>query len=258
MLSNRREFLKTSAAIAIGSVIPTQVMAEPVSPFIEYAENDFKINHWEKGVVPYESTKHHKELAQIYDDERFVLVKKYRQGGFTTMSILYALYECLHKEGQNIGIISRTYHQSRCIKDMFNVAACNLSINHGIVRNTERYIEFKNGNEMCFLPAIQCCGRSLTTVMFDEPAFWDDLESHYTAILPTISNGGKMFMVSTPNGASDYFYKLWKTDNHFKKYAPSCFEHPYYTPEKIALLKGNLGEKGWKRECLAEFQEKPY
>lgn len=253
---NRREFLKTSTAIAVAGAIPIHVMAETKHPFIEFAQNNFYVNDYKKGPILFETSKHHEELAQIYDDERFVLVKKYRQGGFSTLTILRALYECIHKENQSFVFIAKTCDQARRLKDVFDFSMHHMQLE--TLRNNSHVVEFKNGNTIRFMQPLSCCGCMFTTLVLDECAFWQDLENHYKAWYPTISTGGKLFMVSTPYKKEGYFYKLWKNENHFKKYSPSCFEHPYYTPEKIAFLKGSLGEKGWRQECLAEFQEEPF
>jgi hypothetical protein len=259
---NRREFLKTSAAIAVTAAIPMDIMAtETKSPFIDFAEKNFKINHWEKGLIPYESTKHHKELAKIYDDERFVLVKKYRQGGFTTMSVLYALHQCLTKIDFRCAFISKYDSMSRAVKERIINPTLDLMsyLKPDIKRSNSHLLEFEHGSRIDFRCASNLCGCGVRTdlFIFDEAAFIGKMDELYAAIYPCASMGGKIFLVSTPNRPREFFYKTYeaamKGKNKYKVYAPSCFEHPNYTPEKIALLKGYLGEKGWKQECLAEF-----
>lgn len=246
---NRREFLKTSAAIA---VMPIPVIAETKHPFIEYAKNNFYVKDYHKGIIPFQASNHHEELLKIYDDSRFVMVKKYRNGGFSTLTVLRAIYECLHKENQSFGIMGRTWLEVENMKRI-----CDLQ-NLSTVRNNRHFIKFKNGNTIHFFSTDAGRGCMFTTAILDECAFWKDLKKTYAAIWPTISCGSKLFMVSTPYKKEGYFYELWKNDNRFKKYSPSCFEHPYYTPEKIAFLKATLGEKGFRQECLAEFQEEPF
>lgn len=246
---NRREFLKTSTAIAVAGGIP---IAETKHPFVEFAKNNFVVKDYHKGIVPFEASKHQKELVQIYDNSRFVMVKKYRNGGFTTTTVLHAIYECLHKENQFFGFISRTWLEAEKMKEI-----CNLQ-NLPTVRNNKHFIKFKNGNTIHFFSTDAGRGCMFTTAVLDECAFWKDLKKTYAAIWPMISCGSKLFMVSTPYKKEGYFYDLWENDNSFKKYSPSCFEHPYYTSEKVAFLKATLGEKGFGQECLAEFQEEPF
>ena len=69
-------------------------------PFIEYAETNFSIEN-NGNTIPFRAKKYHKGLAQIFEDKRFVLVKKYRLGGFTTFAALWALYNCLTKDNQS-------------------------------------------------------------------------------------------------------------------------------------------------------------
>lgn len=256
---NRREFFQTTTGLALSAAMPIDIMAQDVDhPFIEFAEKNFKIHYFKKGIVPWKATNHHKELAELYDNERFVLVKKYREGGFSTFSVMWALYECMHKKNQSFGIVSRTNIESRFMKErIFDVMQRHLpeELQLQIVRIGNCYVEFKNHSNILFFTPHAACGRMFTTIILDETAFWEDLERKYQLLVPTISLNGKMFMVSIPYRKKQYFYKLWKDSNSFKKFAPSCFEHPDYTPERIKLLKDNLGEKAWRQECLAEFQD---
>lgn len=72
-------------------------------------------------------------------------------------------------------------------------------------------ITFAGGSSIVFLPSSPNPGRSMTAtdVILDEHAFhpWD--LKMYASIKPTLSGGGRVISVSTPNGVGNLFHALW-------------------------------------------------
>ena len=260
---NRREFIKISSSAML---IPSFSFSfkEKRSSFIDYARKNFKINDYKHGIINFEPTANHYELANIYDNQRFVLTKKYRQGGFSTMTLLWSIHQCLINTNYSVLYLVKTDREAVYAKTRIIDCAINLmSPKPKIIKNNGREVIFGNGSNMCFSRPIAACGKATNCIIIDEAAFIPSLEKHFKALWSLISTGGKLFMVSTPNGTHGFFYDSYKQalqgQNKFFVYAPSCYDHPWYnTPEKIAELKHNLGEKGFRQECEALFQDEPY
>ena len=243
---NRRNFLKISSASLFRLTLPYGMAKHP---YIEYAVNNFKINDWQHGVIPYKPYKHHEELAQIWDNNKLIIVNKYRQGGFSTFLVLRALYECIHKENQKFLFLHINDSAASRNKEILDFAIGHLPNNPNIIRNNSHFVEFKNGSMLWFGTPISGCGRSFNYIIFDEAAYMHDLEQWWKAYYPTISLGGKALIVSNPNG-DNYFYELYQgaldKKNKFYPYHPNYKE--FFSEEKILEMRKNVGEIRFLRE----------
>lgn len=81
-----------------------------------------------------------------------------------------------------------------------------------LVKENNGELRFTNGSAIVSMPATKNAGRSLTAtlVIVDEFAFLLWPQQLYTALKPTIDNGGQLILLSTANGESGLFYDLWK------------------------------------------------
>lgn len=96
-------------------------------------------------------------------------------------------------------------------------------------------------------------GKSLTHLILDEAAFIPKIETHWKAMYPTISTGGRCTVVSTQNGPKTWFNTILEdarnARNDFKEFKCSYLEHPIYNDTKWAKeTKKVLGKKGWLQE----------
>lgn len=76
-------------------------------------------------------------------------------------------------------------------------------------------------------------------------AFIERVDDLWTASYPTISNGGRAILLSTPNGTSNLFYDIWTAaengDNEF-------------TPTKIYWWQVPNRDEKWKQKALASLR----
>jgi hypothetical protein len=83
-----------------------------MNPFEEFSkcQHDFeyfvktyvKINHPKRGLIPFELHPYQNRLLKAYEDHNAVLVKKFRQGGFTTFTVLWCMWKCMFHLNQKI------------------------------------------------------------------------------------------------------------------------------------------------------------
>lgn len=228
-----------------------------MSPFIDYATCNFKVKHPVKGLISYEARKHHAELATIFDEHQYVLVKKYRQGGFTTMAALWSLYECISKSNTKILFISRSDREALDIKESIVDLALGLMPNKpDFVKSNSHELKLANGSRFIFHTPTACCGISTDHLIIDEASFISGLDTLYKALYPCVSAvNGKVFLISTINYPDGLFYDTYRKsigwENNFKTYAPDARE--YYSKEDLKELKNNLGEKGFRSEIMAKY-----
>lgn len=227
-----------------------------MTPFIQFAEKNFKVKHPIKGVIPFEGHNFNINLAKIIDRERLVLVKKYRQAGLSTFFALWSLHACIHKEDQQIVITCRTDYDCLDLSQKLKTTVMNMpdDLRPEFQKLNAHEMWFKNGNRLFFRIPEACCGVACSILFFDEFAFWGKKDRpHFIAMWPTISTGGQFIIGSTPNRKNNYFYKLWTENNRFFRYAPWWGDHPDLLPERVAELKETVGEEGFRQEYESEF-----
>lgn len=236
--------------------------------FIQFANAFFKISHHKWGLIPYQGIKHHIELSQLFEEHQGVICKKYRQGGFSTLSALWCLFKAMTHQHWKALIVSNYDRESLYISSILRTAYDNLpeEIKLPIQIHNDHELTFETESTILCLSHSNLLGRGTRqdAIIFDEPAFYrnKDFENHYKAVFPMTCNGGKMFLISTPNGDQNYFYELYKAavfnqESNYYAYAPSYLEHYDYSSERMYILSENLGSRGLRQEYLADFVE-PY
>lgn len=208
-----------------------------------------------QGFIPLNLHDYQKRLSNFYEKEDFVIVKKFRQGGFTTISSLYLLYKCLKDSNNNSAIICRTNRESENIRKIISSALKNLEIS--TKENTSHAICFNNDSRLYFLTPHSYRGFIFDYVLLDEVAFWNDIELFWDGIQTGLK---KAFIVSTPNGKNNWFYKVCqdalREKNKFKVFECSFKDNPAFdNKEWIESMYKFLGEKGWRQEVLATFED---
>lgn len=116
-------------------------------------------------------------------------------------------------------------------------------------------IRFPNLSRIIGLPANPNTARGYSgNVVLDEFAFHEDSREIWRGLVPSITRGYRLVVLSTPNGQSNMFYELWA-------------HHPEFSHHKVTIedaaadgLRVNLAElqaaidpDGWRQEYLCEF-----
>lgn len=228
-----------------------------MSKFIDYAVNNFKVKNCKKGIIPYEARKHHVELANIFDNNQRVLVKKYRQGGFTTMAALWSLHECITKPNTKVLFITRQDREAIDIKESIIDLTLGLMPNKpDFIKSNNHELTLANGSRFASRTPMGCCGISADYLIVDEAAFIAGLDTHYKALYPCVAAAnGKIFLISTISYPGGLFYEIYKKslawENNYKIYAPDCRE--IHSEEELKEIKKNLGDEYFRCEYMAKY-----
>lgn len=229
--------------------------------FIYFCENYVKIIIPVRGLVNFILHPYQKRYVKALQDNRLLLCKKFRQGGFTTLTEVYFLWISMFKIDQRIMTISKMDRECCYMSDMIRRIIDQLPewMQPKLGKNNDHIIEFTDtGCSMVFYTPEPSRGRKTDYILFDEAAFWD-AGRHWKCAWPMISCGGKAYIVSTTNGTKDnWFHEIYtaaeKLQNDFKIFHCSYTEHPDYSNEDWAAnTKQALGGRGWRQEVLCEF-----
>ena len=231
--------------------------------FVYFTENYLKINHFNKGeweLIPFKLYDYQKRLVQAYENNRFTISKCFRQGGFTTLVCAYMLWRAMFKLDECFLFVARTDYEA--------ISASNIV--HNLIQNLPNWLRpsfgkynahrmcFKDtGCQMIFCQFEESCGIALNWLIIDQAAFIDNIESHWKAIYPTLSYGGKCIIQSTPN-KKNWFYKMYqgavRDENTFKIADAEWKENPEFN--NVDWVKDTIlvmGGKGWMEQFETKF-----
>lgn len=166
-----------------------------------------------------EHTEHHK----------FILLKS-RQIGCTELILRILAYRCFNKyAGGNIIIIAGTRElTTKVIVQRFKNLFYNIS--HEIANSTDLTIELKNGTVITGYPSNSDSIRGLTkisAIFLDEAAHFNLIDDSkvMNSVEPIVeTNHSDLFMISTPNGPSGFFYDIYTSDTNYLKFEYDIWE----------------------------------
>lgn len=231
--------------------------------FAYFCHKYVKILHPMRGLIPFVLFKYQRKTINDYESHRFNIISKFRQGGLTTVTLLWGLWRCMFQLDQQIMLISKTDREATDIGMMADRACENLpewlkpkkdgKWNDHLKQFTD------TGSALKFYSPEAARGKSVTFLIVDECAFIDDMEKHWKAMWPILSTGGSCTLISTVNGLGNWYEQTYREakdgTNKFHVIDLDYWEHPDYNDENwVAEQKAQLGEKGFRQEVLREFQ----
>jgi len=233
--------------------------------FFYFVEKFVKINNWQKPhlkEIPFEMYDFRKRLVKAYEEHRFVSVKKFRQGGFTTLTLLYALWQCMFSHNKKYLFLTVSDREAICMSDTLKrVINCFPDQLKAMLTLSNDHLKQFNltNSQILFRTPTSMRSVSFTDLVIDEAAFISNMDSHWESLYPIIfSSLGKVFVVSSVNGMRNWFAEthLDAVDKKNLFYAFECsyHEHPEYNSvEWVNKMKENLGERGFLQEVECCF-----
>lgn len=230
--------------------------------FTYFCEKYVLIKNPKLGNIPFELFEYQKRLIETIEKERFVIGKKFRQGGFSSIMCAWNLWKCMFKIDLCYGILNVNERQSMCCQEIVENMIDNLPdwLKPNELKITRGLISFKDtGSKLYLISASHnYYSRTLDNLYIDEAAFIPEMEKQWKGIYPNVAAGAKCQILSTPNKTDNWFYKTYLNaqvgDNKFKIFQCSYDEHPQF--KNINWQKdmhGQLGDNGFCEEVKAEF-----
>lgn len=238
-----------------------QELVKCQNDFFYFVENYVKIIHPIKGLITFNLMPYQKRYIEFIENNRFTCCVKFRQGGFTTLGVIHGLWECMFKSDRSILFLSKTDSEALCASDIVTSIMIYLPdwLLQPMIKNNDHIKHFSwTNSRIQFYSPNAARGKSATRLIIDEAAFICDMDKHWKAIWPVISNGGHCNVVSSTNGVGNWFsdivFDAKQNNNKFQLFECSYTEHSeYYKPEVIEQLKQQLGDRGFRQEVLCEF-----
>ena len=229
--------------------------------FPYFCQKYVKIAHPKRGLIPFILYKYQKRVVHEYEHNRFNILSKFRQGGLTTVTVLWSLWRCLFKLDETIMVLSKSDREAIAAGEIVKRALLELPswLRPEMEKNNDHQKLFSDtGCKLFFYTPEAARGRSITYLILDEAAFIPAMDKHWKAMFPTISTGGHCICVSTVNGVGNWYYETFmgakKLQNDFHIIELDYWEHPDYDDEDwVKQTRAQLGEKGWQQEVMRDF-----
>jgi hypothetical protein len=204
-----------------------------VDAFEYFARAYCKIQHPEKGATPFLLRDAQAQIIRVWMVERYSIVLKARQIGWSTLVAIYALWLAMFWSDQVIVMLSRNEREARKLLAKADYAYKRFPQwlkDRGPKRTTANLddITFDNGSKIESLPSKEdpARGSAVSLVIVDEWAFLDNPENAWASIEPITDIGGRCIGLSTANGWGDFFHQMWvKARAGISEFVPMFF--PY-------------------------------
>jgi hypothetical protein len=189
-----------------------------------------------------------------------IVILKSRQIGISQTAAFLVAHEARY--GGTAVVVSRTEDQAGLFLDYVYTALGGDPDCPGFVSENMFSLELANGGRALTQPASRSSGRGIaaTLVVIDEMAWQLYAQQIYTSVLPMLSEtGGRLVVLSTPNGQGDQFHQLWQAAQiDGSPWSPHLLPwqvHPVWrdTPGWREERLDELGEVGFAQEHDCDF-----
>jgi hypothetical protein len=208
-----------------------------------------------QGRQPFVPYPYQARLLEDQSPRRIVL--KARQTGLSNCVAIEALHLALTRPDSTIIFVSRSQDVARLL-----VAYCQHSLGGmrpvpELEAENQGKLTFPNGSTIVSLPANPSTGRGFaaTAVYLDEFAFCGYDSLIYESIIGTISTGGRLTMLSTPNGRNNLFWRLWQglEGGEWSRHRVHWSDCPRYDEAWAARTRAGMTRQSFAQEYDLDF-----
>ena len=184
--------------------------------FTYFCRNFWCIRHPERGKILLDLRDAQLETVDLWLRERYVVVLKARQIGFSTLIATYAFWLTFFYPDRAIVLISKTERESAKLlqkaKYGYRFLPEWMKLRGPLrTENTQAKLSWSNESGIESLPSASDPGRgeSVFLVVVDEIGYLPNSEEAYAAIEPIADVGGRIIMLGTANGEGNLLHWLW-------------------------------------------------
>ena len=205
-------------------------------------------------------------LIEDYDTHNENIALKYRQAGVTTVTAAWASKKLVFAKKQKpekILIIANkldtSVEMANKIRSFTEQWPAWVGIGFSKEKNSQRHFKLTHDCEVKAVATSKDAlrGYTPTILIFDEAAFIEADGDFWSACMASLSTGGKVIVVSTPNGYDQIYYEIYdqslRNMNDFKISEMFWYRDPRYTKDLYMVKTNDLVHFLLNRE---EYSEK--
>ncbi len=226
-----------------------------ISPLI-WACEQATIIHPARGRIPF--TPYPFQVRFLQDHSRRRLIVKARQIGMSQCVALEAAHKALYTPDSTILMVSRNEKLAANLLGYCHTAIRGVRDDVSeLTRSSQSELGFANGSRILSLPANESTGRGFAAgdAYLDEAAFQLYAEDIYNAISPALSHGGRLTVLSSPNGRNNQFFQLWAgiEGGDWSRHEIKWSECPPYDDAWYAEMRPQFTAQRWASEFECDF-----
>jgi hypothetical protein len=194
--------------------------------------------------VPLELFPDQVSLVEDYENYNENIALKYRQAGVSTVTAAWSskrLVFAKKNKPEKILIIANkldtAVEVANKIRGFTDQWPSWVGVGFSVEKNSQRHFKLTNGCEVKAVATSKDAlrGYTPTILIFDEAAYIDADEDFWAACMASLSTGGKVIVVSTPNGFDPIYYEIYdqalKGMNEFKISEMVWWKDPRYAKD---------------------------
>lgn len=216
-----------------------------------------KIRHPVRGLINFKTFPYQDNALTAFLTNRFNIVLKPRQMGYTEVVSAFIVWLIMFHRDMSIMVISTKSETAKNVVRRVKVALTNIPswlMLADVTTDNKLSVELSNGSWVKSVSRSQDAGRSeaLSLLVIDEAAHVDNLEEIWTGLKPTVSAGGRIIMLSTPNGVGNTFHRLYTEaeagKNDFNALRTDWWEHPEHIDQLEVDETGSYTSPWFRKE----------
>jgi len=153
------------------------------------------------------------DICDIFQTEDLIAIEKTRQMMASWIVCGLGLWDTMFKEGRRTFLMSKKEKDANALVERCKLMYSKLpeSMQKKYPRDPEKYLEMKWSKRGSILQGLaqgpdQVRSYTSSLVIMDEASFQEKAEKAFEALQPSIQGGGKVMLISTPNGR-EFFYR---------------------------------------------------
>ena len=192
-------------------------------------------------------------LLEDYENYNENIALKYRQAGVTTVTAAWAskkLVFAKKERPEKILIIANkldtSLEMANKVKAFVTQWPSWTNAGFSLDKNSQKHYKLTNGCEVKAVATSKDALRGFTPtiLIFDEAAFIEADSDFWPACMASLSTGGKVIVVSTPNGYDAIYYEIYdqalRNMNDFKITEMFWYRDPRYTKDLYLVKTDNI------------------
>ena len=229
---------------------------------VYFIDNYARISHPIEGLIPFKTYPYQAALLRDFNDYRFNIILKARQLGISTIAAGYIVWLMLFHRDKNILVMATKFKTASNLVKKVKAIMKNLPewivISEISIDNRSSF-ELSNGSQIQAASTSGDAGRSeaLSLLVIDEAAHVENLTELWAGLYPTISTGGRVIALSTPNGVGNWFHKTYAEaedgSNDFHHISLPWDVHPDRDTEWFAKETRNMSRREVAQELECNF-----
>lgn len=234
---------------------------------IYFINNYVKIRHPTRGLILFRLFDFQRELLESFVGSRHNVVNKGRQMGISELTAAFILWMIMFYPSQSVLVMATKAETAKNMIKKVRTGFQNLPKwlqFSDLAEDNKLSLAFDNGSWVRATTKSADAGRSeaLSLLVIDEAAHIKGFDEIWVSVKPTVTTGGRVTMISTPNGVGNVFHRTYAeaeagTTTDWKSHSFPWWLHP----EHIADLADDpecpgLKTSSWYRQETADLSDR--